>query len=97
MVSVLTLTDRAAETIRALTSQPGAPADTGLRMSLQGTEKSKLELSLESRQPDDAVIEDAGARVYVQQEATGIVEDSELDARVDDQGRVSFVIGSQPS
>ena len=56
-----------------------------------------LALSLEGRQPDDAVIEDAGARVYLQQEAAAIVEDSELDAQVDDQGRVSFAIGSQPS
>ena len=94
---MLTLTDRAAETIRALTSQPGAPADTGLRMSLQGSADGTLALSLQARQPDDAMIEDASARVYVQQEAAGIVEDSELDAQVDDQGRVSFVIGSQPS
>lgn len=94
---MLTLTDRAAETIRDLTSQPGAPADTGLRMSLQGSADGTLALSLQARQPDDAVIEAAGARVYVQQEAAAIVEDSELDAQVDDQGRVSFVIGSQPS
>jgi Fe-S cluster assembly iron-binding protein IscA len=66
-------------------------------MSLQSSADGTLALSLQARQPDDAVIEDAGARVYVQQEAAGIVEDSELDAQVDDQGRVSFVIGSQPS
>jgi hypothetical protein len=65
VLSVLTLTDRAADTIRALTSQPGVPADAGLRMSMQGSEEGRLALSLEGRQPDDAVIEDAGARVYV--------------------------------
>jgi iron-sulfur cluster assembly protein len=94
---VLTLTDRAAETIRALTSQPGAPADTGLRMSLKGNADGSLALSLQGRQPDDAVVEEAGARVYLQQQAADMVEDSELDAQVDDEGRVSFVFGKQPS
>ena len=58
---MLTLTDRAAETIRILISQPGVPADTGLRMSLQDGEAGTLALALAGPQPDDAVIEDAGA------------------------------------
>ena len=44
---LLTLTDRAADTIRTLNSQPGIPADTGLRMSLQDGEAGTLALSLE--------------------------------------------------
>jgi iron-sulfur cluster assembly protein len=66
-------------------------------MSVKGSADGTLALSLQGRQPDDAVVEEAGARVYLQQEAADIVEDSELDAQVDDQGRVSFVFGSQPS
>jgi Fe-S cluster assembly iron-binding protein IscA len=92
VLSVLTLTDRAADTIRALVSQPGVPADAGLRMSMQGSEQGRLALSLEGRQPDDAVIEDAGARVYVQQDAAGVVEDRQLDAQLDEDGRASFVL-----
>jgi iron-sulfur cluster assembly protein len=92
---VLTLTDRAADTIRALTSQPGVPSDAGLRMSMQGSNEGRLALSLEGRQPDDAVIEDAGARVYVQQDAASAVEDRQLDAQLDDQGRASFVLCDQ--
>ena len=92
---MLTLTDRAAETIRALTSQPGVPAETGLRMSLQETDADTLMLSLEGRQPDDAVIEDSGARVFVQQDAANMVEDRELDAQLDEQGRASFMLGAQ--
>jgi len=87
VLSVLTLTDRAADTIRALTSQPGVPADAGLRMSMQGSDEGRLALSLEGRQPDDAVIEDAGARVYVQHDATGVVEDRQLDAQLDEEGK----------
>lgn len=93
---MLTLSDRAAETIRTLITQPGIPADTGLRMSLQDGESSTLALSLEPPQPDDAVIEDAGARVFVQRDAAPMVEDRELDAQLDEQGRASFRLGIQP-
>ena len=92
---MLTLTDRAAETIRTLTSQPGIPPETGLRMSLQDNEAGTLALSLEGPQPDDAIIEGSGARVFVQRDATGIVEDRELDAQLDEEGRASFMLGSQ--
>ena len=93
---MLTLTDRAAETIRTLITQPGVPADTGLRMSLQEGEAGTLALSLERPQPDDAVIEDGGARVFVQRDAAAMVEDRELDAQLDEQGRASFRLGVQP-
>ena len=92
---MLTLTNRAAETIRTLTSQPGIPAETGLRMSLQDSDAGTLALSLEGPQPDDAVIEDEGARVFVQRDAAGIVDDRELDAELDEEGRASFMLGSQ--
>jgi iron-sulfur cluster assembly protein len=92
---VLTLTDRAAETIRILTSQPGVPADTGLRMSLQDSGEGTLALSLASPQPDDDVIEEAGARVFVQRDAAAMVADRELDAQLDEQGRASFKLSMQ--
>ena len=94
---MLTLTDRAAETIRVLTSQPGIPDDTGLRMSLQGSDGGSLTLSLEGPQPGDTVIEDAGAKVFVQEDVAGMVGDGELDAELDDQGQASFTLGTQGS
>jgi iron-sulfur cluster assembly protein len=95
VLNLLTLTDRAAETIRTLTSQPGIPADTGLRMSLQGSDGGALTLSLEGPQPGDTVIEDAGAKVFVQEDVAGLVGDGELDAELDDQGQASFTLGTQ--
>jgi Fe-S cluster assembly iron-binding protein IscA len=64
-------------------------------MSVQESDPGTLTLSLEAPQPDDAVIEDAGARVFIQQDAASIVEDRELDAQLDDEGRASFMLGSQ--
>jgi iron-sulfur cluster assembly protein len=92
---VLMLTDRAAETIRSLISQPGIPADTGLRMSMQGADGGSLTLSLEGPQPGDTVIEDAGAKVFVQEDVAGIVDDGELDAELDEQGQASFTLAAQ--
>ncbi len=92
---MLTLTDRAAETIRSLISQPGIPADTGLRMSMQGADGGSLTLSLEGPQPGDTVIEDAGAKVFVQEDVAGIVDDGELDAELDEQGQASFTLAAQ--
>jgi iron-sulfur cluster assembly protein len=93
--AVLTLTDRAAETIRTLISQPGVPAETGLRMSLPDGDAGALTLSLEGPQPGDEVIEDSGARVFVQSDAATILEDRELDGQLDEQGQASFILGSQ--
>jgi iron-sulfur cluster assembly protein len=95
VLTVLTLTDRAAETIRSLISQPGIPADTGLRMSMQGADGGSLTLSLEGPQPGDTVIEDAGAKVFVQEDVAGIVNDGELDAELDEQGQASFTLAAQ--
>lgn len=92
---MLTLTERAAATIRTLTSQPGIPEDTGLRMSVQDSDAGTLALSLEGQHPGDEVIEDGGARVFVEHDAAEIVQDSELDAEFDDQGRASFMLGTQ--
>lgn len=64
-------------------------------MSVQDSAAGTLALSLEGQQPGDAVIEDGGARVFVEQNATDIVSDSELDAELDEQGHASFMLGTQ--
>ncbi|HEX3923343.1 MAG TPA: hypothetical protein VHY31_13730 [Streptosporangiaceae bacterium] len=66
-------------------------------MSLQDSDAGTLALSLEGPQPDDSVIEDSGARVFVQRDAAAIVDDRELDAQLDEQGRASFMLGNQDS
>jgi iron-sulfur cluster assembly protein len=94
---MLTLTERAAGTIKALTSQPGVPEDAGLRMSLPEGETGALVLALDSPQPDDAVIEDAGAKVFLQSNAATMLDDRELDGELDDQGQASFTLARKAS
>jgi Fe-S cluster assembly iron-binding protein IscA len=64
-------------------------------MSLQDSDPGTLTLSLEGPHPDDAVVEDSGARVFIQRDAASIVDDRELDAQLDEEGRASFMLGSQ--
>jgi iron-sulfur cluster assembly protein len=94
---VLTLTGEAVDAIRSLTTQPGLPADTGLRIAPQGANAGSLALSIsEGPQAGDAVIEEEGIRVFLQPDAAAMLDDKALDAEVGDEG-VSFRLGMQPS
>jgi Fe-S cluster assembly iron-binding protein IscA len=86
---VLRLTDQAVAVIRDLTTQPGLPAEAGLRIAPQHGGGLALSLA-EGPQAGDQVIEDAGVQVYVQPDAADAVDDKALDARVNETGEVSF-------
>ena len=98
---MLTLTDNAAEVIRNLTAQPGLPDETGLRISTdaQGAngDGAGFRLAL-SQGPDqgDEVIEARQARVFVQPDAAQVLDDKMLDAEVNEQGEVAFLVVPQP-
>jgi iron-sulfur cluster assembly protein len=93
---MLTLTDQAVAAIRDLTTRPGLPAETGLRIAPQDNGTGGLSLSLsEGPQAGDQVIEDAGVQVYVQPDAAAALDDKALDARVGETGEVSFQLQPQ--
>jgi iron-sulfur cluster assembly protein len=93
---MLTLTDNAVTAIRALTSQPELPADTGLRIMAQGGEAPSFQLALAASPVEgDEVIESGGARVFVDATAAVALADKSLDAEVDDQGGVAFSVAPQ--
>ena len=64
---MLTLTDNALTAVRTLTQDPEAPEGAGLRIT-PGTEGLELILVADPV-PGDALIDDGGARVYVEPEA----------------------------
>ena len=86
---MLTLTDNALTAVRTLTQDPEAPEGAGLRIT-PGTEGLELILVAEPV-PGDALIDDGGARVYVEPEAAELLKEQTLDAQVED-GQVSFFL-----
>jgi iron-sulfur cluster assembly protein len=93
---VLTLTDHAVAAIRNLTTRPGLPAETGLRIAPEDGGAGGLALSLsDGPQAGDQVIEEADVQVFVQPDAAAALEDKALDAQVSEDGEVSFQLQSR--
>jgi iron-sulfur cluster assembly protein len=93
---MLTLTDSAVSAIRSLTSQPETPEETGLRIMAPGEGAASFRLAL-ARAPlaGDQVVEEGGARVFVEAAAAPALDDKALDAQVNQQGNVAFSISDQ--
>jgi iron-sulfur cluster assembly protein len=95
-MAMLTLTDSAASAIRSLTSQEDLPEETGLRIMKQGDGATSFQLALtEGPEAGDQVVEEGGARVFVEAEAAVILDDKALDAQLNEQGDLAFRISDQ--
>ncbi len=93
---MLTLTDQAIAAIRNLTTRPGLPAQTGLRIAPGEADTGGLSLSLsDGPQAGDRVIEETDVQVFVQPDAADALDDKELDARVGEDGEVAFLLQPQ--
>jgi iron-sulfur cluster assembly protein len=93
---VLTLTDQAVAAIRNLTTRPGLPEETGLRIAPQDGGVGGLALSLsDGPQAGDRVIEEADVQVFVQPDAAAALDGKALDAQVGEDGEVSFMLQNQ--
>lgn len=91
---MLTLTDNAATEIKNLVAQPEVPADGGVRIASNG--EGALTLALAGAPIEgDAVVEDSGARVFLEPSAGQLLDDKTLDAGVDPQGQVQFTLAEQ--
>jgi iron-sulfur cluster assembly protein len=91
---VLTLTDNAATEIRNLVAQPEVPDDGGVRIASNGQGALTLALAAEPA-AGDAVVEDSGARVFLEPAAGQLLDDKLLDAGVDPEGQVQFTLVEQ--
>jgi Fe-S cluster assembly iron-binding protein IscA len=95
-LAMLTITDNAVSAIRSLTSQPDLPVDTGLRIMKQGAGAPAFQLALtEGPAAGDQVVEEGGARLFVEPAAAAALEDKALDAQVNEQGDLAFHISDQ--
>ncbi|MEO7006067.1 MAG: Fe-S cluster assembly protein HesB [Terrimesophilobacter sp.] len=93
---MLTLTDNASTAIKNLTDQTAVSDNSGLRISTtdDATGGLKVELTPTS-EPTDQVVEDAGARVFLEERAAAVLSDKVLDAQLDGDGSVRFAVGQQ--
>lgn len=94
---MLAITDSAAEAIRGIVSAPEVPEGAGLRIATQpgDAEAATLEVTVAEVPADsDQVVDEDGARVFVEQEAIPLLDDKLLDAQVEGT-RVGFTLMEQ--
>jgi iron-sulfur cluster assembly protein len=95
--AVLALTDSAVQAVKDIVSSSDEVAETGgLRMVAQRAEtQANFQLRVVPLPgEDDEVIEEQGARVFLEPEAASLLDDKVLDASVE-QNQVAFTITDQ--
>lgn len=91
---MLALTHDAADAIETILTAPGMPEGAGIRIApAPATDgRGTLEVTIASSpDADDKVIEESGARVFVQESVVEYLDGKTLDAQVDDE-RVGFTL-----
>lgn len=83
---MLTITDNAQTAIKTIAEQAGLPESGGVRIALaDGGDELQMTLAPEPADGDD-VIEGAGARVFVPEDTSTMLETQELDAAQTPEG-----------
>ncbi|NES30857.1 adhesin [Micromonospora terminaliae] len=87
---MLTMTDNAVLVIRDLANQQDVAEAGGLRIAAD-TDAGSLSIELvEQPVQGDQVIDDQGARIFLDADAAELLNDTSVDATVDDEGIVQF-------
>lgn len=93
---MLTLTPTAVAVVNRITTAPGVPDGSGLRISADSVPEGQLLIEVASTPAEgDEVIVETGARVFLAEDTTSFLDDKVLDAAVDDQGGAQFVLAAQ--
>lgn len=83
---MLTLTENACTAVHDLAERAGIPQEGGLRIA-ESEQRGSFELSLVAAPVDgDELIEQAGARVFVEPTTAVVLADQELDAAAGAEG-----------
>jgi Fe-S cluster assembly iron-binding protein IscA len=84
------------DVIHTIADNSESPESAGLRIASPADGQERLTVSRKSSpERGDQVVESEGARVFLEPEAAAILEDKILDAHVDDQGAVQFLLEDQ--
>ncbi|MGN7968924.1 Fe-S cluster assembly protein HesB [Microbacterium sp. 22296] len=90
---MLTLTEEATTAVKTITAQFPDAAQGGVRIAGAGSPESQFALSVVGApEPADTVVENAGARVFLDTDAAAVLDDRVLDAQIDPQGSVQFAV-----
>ncbi|CAN5257937.1 MAG: Fe-S cluster assembly protein HesB [Nocardioidaceae bacterium] len=93
---MLTLTENASHVVKSITEQSTEVETAGLRISTSGAEPGEMGLeAAEGPLPGDQVVEEAGARIFLEESAATLLDDKTLDAMVDESGTVQFAVAPQ--
>ncbi|SEB78052.1 Fe-S cluster assembly iron-binding protein IscA [Nocardioides exalbidus] len=90
---MLALTDNATEIVNKLTEE--VPGISALRIATEPDGESLSVSPAEAAAPDDVVLEQDGATIYVDQPASEFLSDKILDGGVDEEGNIQFALGQQ--
>ncbi len=95
---MLTLTENASTVVKTIVEQSEAEEQAGLRISQDSADSPELQVvATGAPQPGDQVLEEAGARIFLEETAAVTLDDKVLDARVDEAGGVQFTLAVQPA
>jgi iron-sulfur cluster assembly protein len=90
---MLTLTPNATTVIRSLLDGSEVPDSGGLRIaSTNNGQQAFTVTTAPTPEAGDQVVEDSGARVFVETSAATALGDTVLDVDVDEQGNVQFLL-----
>ena len=94
---MLTLTENASTIVKTIVDQNLSTEDAGLRFSQEGVGSGDLTVTpSEHAQPGDAVVEQNGAKVFLDGTAAVALSEQVLDASVDETGGVQFSLVPAP-
>lgn len=93
---MLTLTENATEIVKQLNAQTEGE-ESALRITADsGQEEAALAISpADQPEPGDQVVEQSGAKLFLESEVAQTLDDKVLDAGVDESGSVQFALGQQ--
>lgn len=96
---VLAISHEAAEVIKVIVTSSQVSEQGGIRVWVDSVDDTtaQLELGLADRpEPGDALIQEEGAKVFVDENAARFLDDKLLDARVEGEGVAFAILDQKP-
>ena len=92
---MLTLTENASNAVSTIVGQAASAPEAGLRIAQDPASANLGLVVAESPLPGDEIVEDSGARVFLDDKAASALDDKILDAEYQPNGGVQFTIAPQ--